>query len=197
MRLAIAFLFLPLLQGETVVGPKYPAQAIAGGTVVAALRVSKGAVVGIRIVQGAEPFTEPVQSALGSWHLAESENGDILVVVNFRSPTLLATGSPVRALSPPRSMADRAFPKKVVEPSYPPNSLAEGSVILKLELNETGTVSRLSVLQGLGDMTGACVAAVRDWVFQPARNNKGVSARSSAYAVCVVRRPVLPPRIPD
>jgi hypothetical protein len=196
MRFAIALLLLPFLQEESVVGPAYPPNAVAGGTVVAHLRVAKGIVQGVAVVRGEEPFNAPVLSALTGWRLAATENGMIPVVVNFRTPNLMPTGSPSRELTPPGSGSQTAFPERVVEPGYPPDSLAEGSVILRLEITEAGGIGKVSILQGLGNITASCIDAVKGWRFSPARNGKGIAVKSSAYAVCVVRRPILPRRGP-
>jgi outer membrane biosynthesis protein TonB len=79
----------------------------------------------------------------------------------------------------------------VVEPAYPPNSLGEGGVVLRLELSESGSISKVKVVQGLGDLTGSCVSAVSQWKFAPAYSGTGKSLASEAYAVFVLRRPVL------
>jgi hypothetical protein len=193
----IAFVMLAFIEAVTVVGPPYPPNAIDGGTVVAVLHVSAGSVDRIDILQGDEPFVPPVQSALGRWRFKDSEAGNVLVVVNFRAPTLYSAGSPARKIAPARSVPGLAYPEKVIDPAYPPNSLAEGSVVLDLDLSETGSVSKARILQGLGSLTEACVSAVRKWLFIPARDKKGIATASKAYAVCVVRRPILSPQVPQ
>lgn len=174
-----------------VVGPAYPPDALAGGNVVAVLRVSAGSVGGVDILQGDEPFTNPVRSALSRWRFKGSDNGRFLVVVNFRTPAVYSTGSPVRDIASAQQTPGLAYPRNVVEPPYPPNSMAEGSVVLHLDISETGFVAKVKVVQGLGNLTGACAATVRKWQFNPARDKSGNAAPSEAYAVFVVRRPVL------
>jgi len=193
----ITFLMLALIEAVTVVGPAYPPNAIAGGTVVAVLHVSTGSVDRIEILQGDEPFVAPVRSALSGWRFKDSEAGNVLVVVDFRTPNLYSTGSPARKIAPARPVPGLAYPEKVVETAYPPNSLAQGSVVLALDLSETGSVSKVRIVQGLGSLTEACVSAVRKWLFVPARDNKGIATASEAYAVCVVRRPILSPQVPQ
>jgi TonB family protein len=189
-------LTLALIEAVTVIGPAYPPNAIAGGTVVAVLHVSAGSVNGIDILQGDDPFIAPVRSALGGWRFKDSEESDILVAVDFRSPSLYPIGSPTRNIAPAHAVLGMAYPEKLVDPAYPSNSLAEGSVVLDIEISETGSVSKVKVLQGAGGITDACVSAVKDWLFAPARNKQGVAVTSKAYAVCVVRRPVLSKRMP-
>jgi hypothetical protein len=194
---AVSLLILVLAEAVTVVGPAYPPNAVAGGSVVAALHVVSGSVKRMDILQADPPFEQPVRSAVAGWRFSTSESGDILVVVDFRTPNLYATGSAEKILASAAPAPGLAYPKKIVEPPYPPNSLAEGSVILHLDLAGNGSVLRVKILQGLGTLTGACVAAARSWQFVPARTKKGMAASSEAYAVFVIRRPILPPRLPE
>jgi len=187
-----ALLLWVIADAVSIVTPAYPPNAISGGTVVAVMHVTSGAVGGVDILQGDEPFTEPVRRALSAWRFGDSENGDVLAVASFRTPNLYPTGSPDRNLTGVKTVAGLAIPTKVVEPAYPANSLGEGSVVLRLSLKETGTVSKVEVLQGMGDLTGSCVSAVGKWQFLPARNARGVAVMTQAYAICVMRRPVLP-----
>ena len=197
MAWAVSVLILVFAEAVTVVGPAYPPNAVAGGSVVAALHVAAGSVKSIDILQADRPFEQPVRSAVAGWRFRDSDNGDILVVVDFRTPNLYSTGSAEKNLASAGATPGLAYPKKIVEPPYPPNSLAEGSVVLHLDLAGNGSVLRVKILQGLGTLTGACVAAVRSWQFVPARTKKGMTASSEAYAVFVIRRPILPPRLPE
>ena len=194
MMQTAAFLVWASMQATTVVGPAYPPAAVAGGTVVAVLHVASGAVSKISIQQGDEPFVEPAKAALARWRFKPGETGDTLVVIDFRSPSLLSATSPSRNLDGKKALPGLAYPRKVTDPGYPPNSLAEGSVVLRAELSETGTVSDVKPLQGLGSFTSACTAAVRSWQFAPAHDQKGSASKALVYAVCVFRRPVLPPQ---
>lgn len=197
MTPVIALVMLVFIKAVTVVGPGYPPNASAGGTVVAVLHVSAGSVDRMDILQGDEPFVPPVRSALGGWRFKDPEDSNVLVVVDFRTPNLYLAGSPDRKIAPGRSVPGLAYPERVVDPVYPPNSLAEGSAVLDLDLSETGSVSKVRIVQGLDSLTGACVSAVREWLFVPARNKQGIATASEAYAVCVVRRPVLSRRVPE
>jgi TonB family protein len=193
MTTVIAVLVWTLLEAISVIGPAYPPNAASGGNVVAVLHLSAGSVRSLDVLVGDPPFVAPVQAALKGWHFKTSENGNALVVVNFRGPTLYATGSARRELRVVGAWPGLAIPKSVIEAAYPPNSLAEGSVVLQLVVSESGSVSKAKVLQGLGNQTEACVSAVKQWQFSPAQNAKGASIPAEAYAVCVVRRPILGP----
>ncbi len=174
-----------------VVGPAYPPNALSGGTVVAMLRVSSGSVRRVDIVQGDQPFVDPVRAALATWRFKGPGSDNVLVVVSFRTPNMYATGSAGRDLSSVKPTAGTVFPKRVVEPSYPPNSVGEGSVVLHLGINGAGSVTRTEVVQGLGGLTDACVSAAKKWQFSPALGSQKAASSSDAYAVFVLRRPVL------
>ncbi len=192
-----AFLALALIQATTVVGPAFPPDAVAGGTVVAVLHVSSGIVSKISIQQGDAPFVEPAKAALARWRFRPGESGETLVVVAFRNPALFTAGPFSRDLDDKNALPGLTYPRKVTDPGYPPNSMAEGSVVLRVELSETGAVSKVKSLQGLGNLTSFCAAAVRSWQFAPAHNKDGSASKTILYAVCVFRRPVLCPKPGD
>jgi hypothetical protein len=196
MQLALGFLLFAIAQAVTVVGPGYPPMAVDGGTVVALLHISTGSVSGIEVLQADNPFGDAAKTALSGWRFKDSDDGNVLVVFSFRAPTLYSTGDSTRHLSAAKPVTGLAYPKTVVEPAYPPTSQAEGSVVLRLNVNADGSVSKVRIVKDLGDITGACAAAARSWRFVPALDIKGISIPSEAYAVCVVRRPVLKLKLP-
>jgi len=190
MQAIIGLLILAFAEAVVVVGPAYPPNAVAGGTVVAALKIAAGAVERIEILQADAPFAHPVQAALSGWRFTPGTEA-ALVVVNYRTANLYSVGSPSHSIKAAKTVGGLPYPRTVIEPPYPPNSLAEGSVVLRLAVDRNGSVARIRVLQGLGDFTSACAATVRQWRFAPAKNDKGTSIASEAYAVFTVRRPIL------
>jgi len=192
MRSILALFLWAWSEAVVVVAPAYPPNAVTGGTVISVMQVTTGSVRSLDILQGDASFVEPVRTALLGWRFQAAESGNFLAVVNFRSPQLYAVGpSATRRLEPASSPSGLAYPRKVVEPAYPPNSLGEGGVVLRLNLSDSGSISKVKVVQGMGDLTGPCVSAVREWQFAPAQNSVGKSVASEAYAVFVIRRPVL------
>ncbi len=192
MQSILAFLLWAWSEAVVVISPAYPPNAVTGGTVVAVMHVAAGSVRSVDILQGDASFVEPVRAALPGWRFRGAESGKFLAVVSFRSPQLFAVGSSAkRRLEPTSIPSGVAFPRMVVEPAYPPNSLGEGGVVLRLDLSETGSISKVKVVHGLGDLTGSCVSAVSQWQFAPARSSAGKSLASEVYAVFVLRRPVL------
>ncbi len=189
----IAFLVWSLLGNVSVVGPVYPPTAFNGGTVVAALELAEGTVQEVRILFGEDPFVAATKEALSKWRFDNSQEEEpaVLVVVNFRGPNLYPTGSPQQNLSPTQPKHFLPTPTVVIEPAYPVDSLGEGSVVLDLEIADSGNVTRVKEIKGAGALTSASIAAVKQWQFKPARNSDGGVVSSKAYAVCVFRRPLL------
>jgi hypothetical protein len=179
----------------SVTGPVYPPGALAGGTVVAALQVMAGSVTQIEILAGDEPFATSARDALRSWRFDPRTGAEhIPIVINFRNPGLFTLSPKVQnppALRKPLAPSDLALPRHVVEPAYPANVLGQGSVILRVEIDDAGGVSDVYGVKSPEGLTGPCTDAVRAWKFAPARDQSGRQARSQVFAVCVFRHPVL------
>jgi len=64
-----------------------------------------------------------------------------------------------------------------VEPAYPANTVAGGTVVLKVTVGSGGEIQDVQVLQHAGGFTQQAVEAVRKWKFKAARlNGKPVAA---------------------
>lgn len=178
--------------GVTPFDLAYPAKAYQGGTVVAALELKRGSVDRVSVLSGEEPFVEPTRTALLRWRFPkEREDRPALVIVNFRGPTLYAVGSAERKLKLVQKPDLLPQPDSIVEPSYPTNSLGQGSVTLQLQVDPKGRISKIEVIKGLGGLTAACRDSVQKWRLAPARDESGTAVASDAFAVCVFRQPVL------
>lgn len=58
-----------------------------------------------------------------------------------------------------------------VEPSYPPNAVAGGTVVLKVTVGPDGEIESVNVLQKSNGFTQQAINAVRKWKFEAARLN--------------------------
>lgn len=183
------------LFSDSVRGPEYPPNAVSGGTVVAELRLASGSVEAVRILSGAEPFLGASREALRAWRLGPEANGPEIVVVHFRQPDMYYLGSPGEEVRCADSEGSLPRPAYVVGPAYPAQGAGQGSVILKTEISEDGTVAGVRVIQGLGALTDASIEAVRQWKFAPAVDADGRKIASRAYAVFVYRFPVILPMV--
>jgi TonB family protein len=56
-----------------------------------------------------------------------------------------------------------------VEPSYPPNAVAGGTVILKVTINSRGGIRDVQVLREAKGFTQQAIETVHKWRFQPAK----------------------------
>ncbi len=201
MEHAIAILLLLSgIQPVFVVDPVYPPNVLAGGTVIATLSISRGSVAEVTIVSGNEPFAESVMTALKAWRFSpEIADARVPVVVYFRNPNPMTASPAAQEVDLPRgSRRDRtlAYPAKVVEPVYPANALGQGSAVVRLEIDQSGKVTRVDPLKSSGDLARSFANAAPMWRFLPAEDDKGHPVPSEALAVCVYRLPVLaaPPR---
>ena len=177
--------------------PGYPPNAINGGTVVAELILSSGNVARVKILNGeAGAFGESAESALSAWRFAPEQKMPVIVVVHFRDPNFYSTGPATRTVTPPPAGLVLAYPKTVVDPAYPANSLGEGSVILRVDIAASGAIADTEVIKEAGILTRAGVDAVRKWSFLPAKDARGRPAESSIFAVLVFRMPVIAPTRP-
>jgi TonB family protein len=188
--------FVALMQLLSVSEPGYPPNAVNGETVVARLQFSPGAPTSVRILTGGGAFADSARSALEDWKFAPDQKGTVIAVVQFRNPNYYSTGPTTRNLEPFRSDALSAYPKSVVDATYPANSLGQGAVIIRLNVDSAGTVSDTEVIRPAGDLTDASLAAVRQWRFYPAKDSNGRSEAANVYAVLVFRMPVNAPLRP-
>ena len=190
--IALALGLLTLAPPSVVTDPVYPPNAVAGGAVVAALEIQKGAVTAVEILSGAEPFAGSVRQALSTWRFpAMVVRARVPVVVVFAGPNLLPAAS--AGESRPRGTRrsdDLPLPSRLSEPVYPPNAWGGGAVTLRLEIDPSGAVRRSAVVKALGAFTDAAREAIAQWRFTPARPGRS----DEALAVVVFRPPVLSSR---
>lgn len=101
------------------------------------------------------------------------------------APPLSAPGGSGEVLSP-------AVLVSKVDPSYPPQAVrmqAEGSVVLDVEIDETGRVTDVQVIRGLAfGLSEAAAAAVREWRYRPAEGPNGpVRSRKAVRILFTLR----------
>ena len=150
----------------------------------------------MRLLSGEGAFGDSALTALRQWKFDAKDKGSTTVVVHFRDPNFYSTGPATRTIDPiPRGVTD-AYPSVVVDPAYPPNSLSEGSVLIRADISPGGAVARAEAIQGVAGLTEPSLSSVRQWRFQPARDLSGRSTLSSIYVVLVFRMPVNAPARP-
>ncbi|HYK90052.1 MAG TPA: energy transducer TonB [Acidobacteriota bacterium] len=173
--------------------PLFPPAAQTGGTAVFAVQFDAGSVRNITTLFGQEPFLSSGKQDLTEWKFAPGDSGKALVVICYRRPELFPVGGTTQDLSPSEVMSDLPFPKEVVEPAYPPNTVVQGGVVLLLEVAKDGSIGRIEPVKQLGPLTQASIQAVKEWKFEPASDRKGNAVSSQVYAVLVFRTPLFVP----
>ncbi len=187
----IAAILWSMLGSLSVVDPSFPPNAILGGTVIAELHFAVGHVSEITILSGDQPFADSCRSAFEKWSTDAKGDADELVIVHFRQPYLYYIGDNKEEFNPASTSRSLPYPIYIIQPSYPPNALAQGSVTLRLNVSEEGEVSDVQVVEGMGGLTDASIEAAREWKFAPAKNSQGKPTPSHAYAVFVYRFPLV------
>jgi hypothetical protein len=183
----------------SVVGTNYPPQALFGGDVLFdALIDSSGKATDIRVVAGDGPFLEPALDAVRTWTFKPAQldgravDARIGIVFQFPQSFVPRLASKERKHDEPSSESDDRGPLPVltVEPDYPPNTTAQGSVALYNLVDSEGHITSTSTLLELEPLTAATAAALRQWQFAPARQ-AGAATESAVIVVETFRRPTL------
>ncbi len=183
----------------SVVGVNYPPQALFGGDVLLdALIDSSGKLADIKVVSGDGPFLEPALSAVRTWsfepaHLdGRAVEARLGIVFQFPQSFLPHLTSGERKHSEPLAEPDDrgALPVLTIEPAYPTNSQAQGSVALYNLVDSQGHITSTSTLLDVGSLTAPSAAALRQWQFAPAKR-AGAATESAVVVVETFRRPTL------
>jgi TonB family protein len=192
MNILAMILLWSTLGSISVVGPAYPPNAASGGTVIAELRFAAGKVENLKMLSGeGGAFADSCREALAQWHRDSPADGEALVIVHFRQPYLYFWGNRKEAIRPAKVEGLLPYPTFIVQPAYPADAQAQGSVVLQLSISDEGNVTDVKTIQAVGALTSPSVEAVRDWKFKPAEDAQGNRKPSIAYAVLVYRYPVL------
>jgi outer membrane biosynthesis protein TonB len=81
-------------------------------------------------------------------------------------------------------------PTTIIDPGYPIDSIADGCVILELQIDSRGRVQKTDVIQDIPSLTSSATRAVSQWQFLPARQD-GKAVPGTAIAVISFLKPVL------
>lgn len=176
----------------SIVGTLYPPEALFGGDVLLdALVDSNGKLADVRVVAGDSPFVETVLSAVRTWTFEPARSGGhavgTRVGIVFQYPQSLLPAVVSKVHKHPELVASSddhpALPLLTIEPNYPANSVAQGSVALDMLVNAEGQVTSTSVLQNVDSLTDPTIAAVRQWMFLPGEK---AGAKTDSVVIVVV-----------
>jgi len=192
---AIAGLFLPACgfgQGKTstFVSPdivtagdiSYPVDTTATGLVTLLLSLSSSAQVqNVQVLRDIPPLTSAAQAAVANWAFKPATyNGHTVasaipvnVVFSPFNPGDTETNPLSVAPVPPASPTGAAqyTPPQITSAAYatyPPNTLAQGTVVLDVTIGKSGQVVTVIAVRGVGALTQSAISAVKSWAYNPA-----------------------------
>src|SRR5205807_2620383 len=113
----------------------------------------------------------------------ERQGMKLLTAAFLNSAMLIGTA----ALALPPLFFKPAEVVSATNAQYPPNSIAEGVVVLDVSLTERGQVVEVGALRDIPSLTSAAASEVQSWRFKPASQDGMVQA--SAMTVAFVYRP--------
>jgi TonB family protein len=175
----------------------YPMNTRAPGFVTLDVTVdASGAAQNVTVVRDVPPLTSAVQSAVKGWQFTPAISdgqrapGTVRVNVAFNPFNPGGVGLPGEALQPPSAGASGDFQPagllKANYANYPPNTVAGGTVVLKVHVGKDGKVGEVRVLRGSGPLSGAATVAAKTWVFAPATYKGSVVGTEAVVAFVFV-----------
>ena len=190
--------------------PQIPVLAVSGGEVLLEASIDKeGRVTAIKPLRHTPPFTDAVAAAVRTWTFAPAEDIDVpapgalpdpatqrpiestvLVAAVFRPPALFAVtlGEPPRDVATPSEGV--SFPLVPLQvPVYPPMALADGVVLLELDVAAHGGLRNTKILRSAPAFDAPALEAARTLLFRPARVHKR-AVGAFVYVIAGFRQPV-------
>jgi TonB family protein len=196
--LLVAGLFLPTqrdisVRVERVESPAHPVNTLAAGLVVTEIEIERiSGKIQTRVLCGEPLFVASALEALKEWRFivpSEADIGRTSVTFLFRPPGMYPVKIGATAVCPWNLDADfPALPQHVIDPGYPPASLATGAAILEVQVNTSGIVTGTRTIAGVRPLTDKAQEAIKKWKFSPAR----ISGQRASSTVFVVVSFVLP-----
>jgi outer membrane biosynthesis protein TonB len=161
----------------------YPMNSNSPGIVTLQVNLDgKANIQSVQVVRDVPPLTSAAQAAVQGWSFtAATQNGNgvpssirVTAVFNPFNPAGVALPSPVLG---PAAISGSApyIPAQVRSASYatyPPNSVAFGTLVLDLKIGGGGSVKNVTVVRGVAALTGSAITAVRTWGFGPATKDR-------------------------
>jgi TonB family protein len=163
----------PRLDKVTI--PEHPVATVEGGVVLLDLLVDEeGRVSKLRTLEGRNPFSQKASDAVRRWTFAPAQiekpvESRVGVVMMFRPRMILEFGPPQRKMRQLSSSNRPALPVTIFSLPYPANSVAEGVVVLQLEIDIQGGIAKIDVIEGVSPLTAVARKSVETWRFAPAK----------------------------
>jgi TonB family protein len=179
----------------------YPVNTTATGLVTLLLSLSNGGrMENVQVLRDVPPLTGAAQSGVQSWSFKPaSSNGNpvastipVSVIFNPFNPgdtQISGMSVPADPTAAPTGNAQYK-PPQITSASfavYPPNTLAQGTVVLDVRIGKTGQVTKVRVVHGVPPLTSSAINAVKSWSYNPAATN-GQPAASRMVVAFVFQR---------
>ncbi len=146
-----------------------------------------------QVLQDTPPLTAAARQAVSNWTFKTAmvngsgvaANFPVHVVFNPYNPggTSVSGGGPRVPPAVPSNLGN-FMPPQVRMASYafyPPNTQAQGTVVLSVNVDKSGHVGKITVVHGVHPLIEAATEAVKQWGFQPAMRN----GETGAGRLCV------------
>jgi TonB family protein len=157
-------------------GVFYPAEALkqgVQGTVVVEVKLdSSGNVSDAHVVSGPDELRKAALQSVLQWHLTKNLAGSSRQVsISFSSPDSVPAGAPAAAAAGVGNGVAAPVLLYKKEPEYTEEARKaryQGSVLLSVEIDPSGTPTNIRVLRGLGlGLDEKAVEALQQWKFKP------------------------------
>jgi hypothetical protein len=150
------------------------------------------------VVRDVPPLTGAVQSSVKNWQFApamedgQAVTGVVQVDVAFNPFNPSGVGLPGASLQPSNPTGGGNFQPVNLQnasyASYPPNTVAYGTVVLQVHVGRDGKVHRVTAMRGKAELSAPAIVAAKTWTFAPA-NYKGKPVGSDVVVAFVFALP--------
>ena len=178
----------------------YPMNAAQGGLVALLVRLDEsGNAKDWHVSEDVAPLTGATLEGVKKWTFHSAMMGGknvaaylpVYAVFNPYNPggTSVTGGGPRVPATVPSNLG-RWMPPQVRMASYafyPPNSQAQGTVVLSVEVGKSGHAVNIKVVHGVQGLNDAAIEAVKQWGFQPAMRD-GETAEGRLCVAFVFQR---------
>jgi TonB family protein len=155
---------------------------------------ARGGVGDSRVLKDVAPFTDLLRDAVRGWSFVPARNGGVAVdshvlVAGLFRPPMLMVPAPETPSAAAGDTLEAPRPQAVTLPPYPPNAVGSATVLVELELAESGEILAANTLGATSGFDAAALEAARGWSFTPARRD-GRAVPARVYVVFTFEAPV-------
>jgi len=125
------------------------------------------------VLKGEEPFRSSVLSSVSRWTFSPARaatpvESHVTAVFLFRARDIFSLPPPDLSDIPAAGPDRPPIPVSLADPGYLATSIAEGEVVLELEISKSGSIQNVGIVRAILGLTEFTERAVRSWRFAPA-----------------------------